>query len=94
MNYIIILFSANRRNHNDDANTSSESWNLKKSPMKVLLIAGIISIIGISVGVYFAVKQNNVNSEKSKDILFGNGYDDDTCETLHYNFCYIKIYIL
>lgn len=51
--------------------------------MLVLLIAVIISIIGISVGIYFAVKQNdNGQSEKSKDILFGNGYDDDTCKKL------------
>lgn len=49
--------------------------------MLVLLIAGVISLIGISVGIYFAVKQNgDGQSQKNKDILFGNGYDDDTCE--------------
>lgn len=60
--------------------------------MLVLLIAGVISLIGISVGIYFAVKQNgDGQSQKNKDILFGNGYDDDTCEYIYYIFCFKKI---
>lgn len=82
MIYKFILFLANRKSRNDD--NTGDSWNLKKSPMLVLLIAGVISIIGISVGIYFAVKQNyNGQSQKNKDILFGNGYDDDTCEKFY-----------
>lgn len=57
--------------------------------MLVLLIAGFISIIGISVGIYFAVKQNDTGQTQNKnDILFGNGYDDDTCEKFLFYFLF------
>lgn len=66
----------------NDENTD-DSWNFKKSPMLILLIAGVISLIGISVGIYFAVKPNGDGQSQKKDILFGNGYDDDTCEKFY-----------